>query len=229
MGMVARIRTTMDTRPMTTRIDPGLLTLAQWMSPAFPTGSFAFSHGIETAVSKGWVRDAGSLQAWLEDCLTEGSAHSDAIWLRLAHDAVDPREVDAIARTYAVSRERLREAERQGAAFTVTVNAVWDFELPDMLMPVAVGAASARAGLDQDATLGLYLHTFVANLVSAAMRLAPIGQTSGQAIILHLHGLCVEIVERSRGKTEEDIFSNAFLSDIAAMRHETLQPRLFQS
>ena len=229
MGTVARIHTTTDIRPMTTPIDPGLLTLTQWLSPAFPTGSFAFSHGIETAVSEGWIRDAGSLQAWLEDCLREGSAHSDAIWLRLAHDAVDPLEVDATARTYAVSRERLREAERQGAAFTMAVNAVWDFDLPDMLMPVAVGAASARAGLDQDATLGLYLHAFVANLVSAAMRLAPIGQTSGQAIILLLQDLCLEIVERTRGKTEEDIFSNAFLSDIAAMRHETLQPRLFQS
>lgn len=215
---------------MPTVIDAGLLTLTQWLSPAFPTGAFAFSHGIETAIRDGRIKDADGLEDWLADCLTDGSAYADAIWLRQAHGADDPTTVDAAARTFAISRERLREAQRQGAAFTATANAVWDLDLPaEMLLPVAVGAASRRAGLDQEATLALYLQSFVANLVSAAMRLAPIGQTAGQRVILRLQGLCLDTSDRTKGKTVDDVFGNAFMSDIAAMRHETTEPRLFQS
>ena len=229
MVMAARIRTSTDIRPMPTPIDAQLLTLTQWLSPAFPTGAFAYSHGIETAFREGLIDDANGLANWLGDCLTDGSARSDAIWLRLAHVAETPAEIDAKARAFALSRERLREAERQGAAFSATVNAVWRFDLPDMLLPVAVGAAAGRAGLDQDATVVLYLQSFVSNLVSAAIRLAPIGQTAGQRVVLDLQNLCLQVAEDTRGATEDDIFGNAFLSDIAAMRHETLEPRLFQS
>ena len=61
------------------------------------------------------------------------------------------------------------------------------------------------------------------------MRLSPIGQTAGQGVIQRLQDSCLELVAETRGATERDIFGNAFLSDIAAMRHETLEPRLFQS
>ena len=229
MGMGGPIRTSMDTRHTTMSIDARFLTLNQWLSPAFPVGAFAYSHGVETAISEGWIADADGLEDWLRDCLTDGSAHSDAIWLRLAHGSDDPLEIDARARSFAMARERLREGERQGAAFVATVNAVWEMDLPEMLLPVAVGQAAGRAGLDQKATLALYLQSFVANLVSAAVRLCPIGQTTGQRVILNLQDTCLEVVEQTRGADADDVFGNAFLSDIAAMRHETLEPRLFQS
>ena len=214
---------------MTTPIDSRLLTLIQWLSPAFPTGAFAYSHGIETAIHEGWVDDAEGLEAWLRDCLTQGSGRADAIWLRLAHSSNDPLEIDAKARAFALSQERLREAERQGAAFVATVNAVWDQSLPEMLLPVAVGRAAGLAGLNVDATVTFYLQAFVANLTSAAIRLSPIGQTAGQRVILHLQDLCLQVSEETKGTDASDVFGNAFLSDIAAMAHETLEPRLFQS
>ncbi len=132
---------------MTTPIDARLLTLTQWLSPAFPTGAFAYSHGIETAVDQGWIDDAKSLEAWLEDCLSHGTGRADAIWLRLAHAWDDPLQIDTRARTFALSHERLREAERQGSAFVATVNAVWNQALPEMLLPVAVGRAAGLASV----------------------------------------------------------------------------------
>ena len=229
MAMAAPIRTITDTRPMFTPLDARLLTLTQWLSPAFPTGAFAYSHGIEAAIHEGWITDAEGLEAWLRDCLTDGSGRSDAIWLRQAHAADDPLEVDCMARAFALGKERLREADRQGAAFVATVNAVWGHNLPEMLLPVAVGRAARLAGLDAEATASLYLHTFVANLTSAAVRLIPIGQTAGQRVILQLQVLCLEVAKETKRADTNDVFGNAFLSDIAAMTHETLEPRLFQS
>lgn len=227
MVMAAPIPTIMDTRPMP--IDARLLTLTQWLSPGFPTGAFAYSHGIETAIHDGWIADADGLEAWLRDCLTDGTGRADAIWLRLAHVVDDPLEIDAKARAFTLGHERLREAERQGSAFVATVNAIWNLALPDMLLAVAVGRAARLAGLDIDATVALYLQAFVANLTSAAIRLSPVGQTAGQRVILHLQDLCLQVADQTRGADADDVFGNAFLSDIAAMRHETLEPRLFQS
>ena len=85
------------------------------------------------------------------------------------------------------------------------------------------------AGLDIEAATALYLQAFVGNLVSSALRLAPIGQTEGQAVVRRLNSVCLDVAKETTGATREDIFSNAFLSDIAAMKHETYEPRLFQS
>ncbi|AXI57092.1 urease accessory protein UreF [Sulfitobacter sp. JL08] len=214
---------------MPTPIDTRLLTLTQWLSPAFPTGAFAYSHGIETAIHKGWIADENCLENWLRDCLKDGSGRADAIWLRLAHSSDDPLEIDAKARSFAVAQERLREADRQGAAFVATVNAVWDLDLLEMILPVAVGRAARLTGLDVDATVALYLQAFVTNLASAAIRLSPIGQTAGQRVIQRLQVLCLEVAEETKTVDADDVYSNAFFSDIASMVHEILEPRLFQS
>ena len=220
--------------PMTTpthmTTDARLLTLVQWLSPAFPTGGFAFSHGLESAIADGLVHDDATLEGWLSDCLLYGSGRTDAIWLRLAHASGDIATLNAHARAFAVSHERLREATRQGTAFTLTANAVWGLDMPDdLLLPLAVGHATARAALDADSATALYLHAFTSNLTSAAQRLMPLGQTKAQAVLHRLNASCLALTETTRGATQDDLHSTTFLSDIAAMRHETLQPRLFQS
>jgi len=229
MAMAAPMHTITDIRPMPTPIDVRFLTLIQWLSPAFPTGAFAYSHGIETAIHEGWIANAKDLERWLRDCLSDGSGRADAIWLRLAHAADDPSEIDAKARAFALAQERLREADRQGAAFVATVNAVWGQALPEMLLPVAVGRAARLTELDVDAAATLYLQSFVANLTLAATRLGPIGQTTGQRIIHSLQSLCLDIAEETKAADADDVHGNAFLSDIASMAHETLESRLFQS
>ncbi|CUH75335.1 urease accessory protein UreF [Tropicibacter naphthalenivorans] len=224
-----RIHTTMITTTgirTTMPIDANLLTLTQWLSPAYPVGAFAYSHGLEAAVAQAWVSDEASLQAWLTDIVTQGSGHTDAVWIWRAFEAEDVAEVDALARAYQPSAERLREAERQGMAFARTTRDVWGLDLPDLLLPVALGRAARLKGMDPSAVTALYLHSFSSNLVSAAQRLMPLGQTRGQAVLAALTPICTQTAEAAQGA---EPFSNAFLSDIAAMQHETLEPRLFQS
>ena len=117
----------------------------------------------------------------------------------------------------------------QGAAFARLVRQVWGLDLPDMLLPLAVGRAVALSGLPQDQAVALYLQGFVANLVSAAVRLVPLGQTTGQQVQARLAPTCAQIAAETRGLGPDDIYSNSFLADVAAMRHETQEPRLFQS
>jgi urease accessory protein len=210
--------------------DPRFVILAQWLSPAFPIGAFAYSHGLEVAVRDGWVRDVDGLRTWLEDLLRHGSGRADAIWLRAAMRLeADLAALDAQARAFAASAERLHEAGRQGAAFARTAGAVWGLDVPPVLLPLAVGASAARVGMPAEETVALYQHAFISSLTSAAIRLVPLGQTEAQRVLARLIPLCVETAAATRASAVRDIHSNCFLSDIAAMRHETLETRLFQS
>lgn len=203
-------------------IDPRLLTLTQWLSPNYPVGSFAYSHGIESAIADGQITDAASLEVWLSDLLACGSLQADVAFLHRAFDAPDIIALNNEARAFAASAERLREAERQGAAFAKVTREVWDIELPDLLLPIALGHAAQMVGIDADALCAIYRQSTLSNLIAAAQRLMPLGQTDAQMILSHLTPLCM-------AKAPGTPYSNTFLSDIAAMRHETLSPRIFQS
>lgn len=226
MGMVAHIAMRMGRQRMTTS---AILTLTQWLSPSYPLGSFAYSHGLETVIADGWVDDAASLQIWLEDVVSNGSGWADAVLFCAAFNAADPVEVDATGRAFAASHERARESLNQGAAFARTRNATSDWDMPDVLFPVAVGHAAARINAPLDIAVSLYLQSFVSNIVMACVRLMPLGQTKGQVVIERLAPRCEQTALAASFATLDDLHSNTFLSDIAAMRHEVQQPRLFQS
>lgn len=228
MDMAAPMRMNTGTRPMRT----DLLTLQQWLSPSFPVGAFAYSHGLEVAIARGWITSAKDLQGWLMPLLEDGSGRSDAVMLAQAYQAEDAAAldwIDATARAFAPAAERLMEADLQGAAFARTVREVWGLDLPDMVLPVAVGRAARLMDLPLQDACAMYLHAFVANLTSAAIRLVPLGQTEGQAVLARLAPLCSRFAGESAAMTLDDLYSNAFLSDVAAMTHETLEPRLFRS
>lgn len=203
-----------------------LLTLTQWLSPSFPVGAFAYSHGLEQAIGDGDVRDAATLEAWLRLVLEQGSGAVDAVLLcrALAGD-----EVADTARALAASRERLEETEKQGAAFAQTVNALYGEALPPMPLPVAVGVAARRLSLSPEQVAALYLHSFTSNLVSAAVRFVPLGQSEGQRVLSRLHEAIETVAARAVETPLDQVGSAAFGADLAAMRHETLDVRIFKT
>ena len=96
MAMAGRIRMNMARRLMP--IDAKLLTLTQWLSPSYPVGAFAWSHGVERAIRDNWIDDAAALEDWLRACLTEGSGRADAIWLPRTIKRCRPRPSLPIAK-----------------------------------------------------------------------------------------------------------------------------------
>lgn len=207
----------------------GLLTLAHWLSPAFPTGAFAFSHGLEAAIRDGQVRDAAGLQDWLDVMLTHGAGRSDTIFLYAAHAADDMAGLSALAAALQPSAERRAETLMQGTAFAATLRAVWGHDVADMALPLVVGRAAALQGLPAGPVAAVYLQAMVINLTQAAQRLMPLGQTAAARIVAALGPVAAGVAAEAAELTTDDLGSAAFAIDIASMRHEGMEPRLFRS
>ncbi|MDQ2090867.1 urease accessory protein UreF [Marimonas arenosa] len=210
----------------------GFLTLSQWLSPAYPVGAFAYSHGLEAAVDRGWVRDGEALEHWLEDVLLHGTGRSDALLLAAAFHAAtdqDLAEIDATARAFAASRERLLETEQMGAAFCAVTAAVWAADLQGLTYPVALGRAARSEEIPLKLTATIYLQAFLSNLIAAGQRLLPVGQTAAQAMLRRLTPLCADVADETNDGDLERLSGSAFLSDIASMKHETQYSRIFRT
>lgn len=220
------------------------LPLMIWLSPAFPVGSFAYSHALEWAVVAGDLPDAAALQSWLADLLEHGAPRNDAILLAVAWHAVRDGDMDAVAeandlaRALAGSRERFVETTAQGDAFMIAIRAAWRneaFDVADAAVgggvayPVAVGLTAAAHDLDMGATLDAYLTALTTNLTSAAIRLSIIGQTHAQRIVMEALPAIRELGQFAAHATIDDVGGSAFRSDIASMRHETQMTRLFRT
>lgn len=210
--------------------DADLLTLVQWLSPAFPVGGFAYSHGLEWAISEGQVTDAEALLASLSDILAHGSGRSDAVLLTRAMDpGADLDMLAAAARALCASKERWLETHDQGRAFTSAVNALTGNDFPPCALPVALGRAARALTLPPERVAALYLHAFASNLVSAAVRFVPLGQTEGQSVLSRLHPLIGQVAREAAATPLDAIASSVPGADLAAMHHETQDVRIFRT
>jgi len=223
--------------------ESGLLLLQAWLSPAFPVGGYSYSHGLEYAVEAGLLPDRAALQNWIEGILLFGAGRSDALVIREVHRAVTAGEFarcDEIAAFAAALRgtsELALEASAQGAAFLKALTAGW----PELaaaeplrqwkrtVYPAGFGAAAAVAGIDARLAVLSYLHAFCANLVSAALRLMPIGQSDGLACLARLSTTLPSLADALELVPFDDIGSAALMVDVCSMRHETQYTRLFRS
>jgi urease accessory protein len=221
---------------ITTMTDAKLapLRLLAWLSPGFPTGAYAYSHGLEWVVECGDIRDGDTLADWLADVLCNGSGRNDAILLRHAHraarDAGTLEKLSELAAAVVSGRERLAETLNQGTAFLRAARA-WDCpSLPEAVAyPVAVGALAGWHGIDEDFCAAAYLQAFASNLISAAVRLVPLGQTTGLHVLAALEPTIHLLTAATAAASLDDIGGCAFRIDLAAMRHETQYTRLFRS
>lgn len=202
-----------------------LMLLTQWLSPSFPVGAFSYSHGLELALSEQPELD---VEAWLGDVLRHGAGRNDAIFLRVAYDG-DVEGADAMGRALAPSSERLLEADAQGRAFCKALSGAFGIELGTLIYPVALGAAARAKTLPLEPLVEIYLHSFISNLIAAAQRLSPLGQTRAQAAVARLAPVCAEMAEATRGLGLDDLGGCAWAADAAAMRHETQETRIFRT
>lgn len=207
----------------------GLLRLVQWLSPAFPTGAFAYSHGLEQAVTDGDVCDEQDLAEWLSDILATGAGWNDAVLIACALRGEAEADLVDLARAMAGSAERLRETEEQGAAFGRAQGEMTGAGAAELPLPLAVARAAGTLGLPDQQVIALFLHSFASNLVSAGVRFVPLGQAAGQRVLASLHPLIGILAERAVLSSRDDLATSVFRADLGAMRHETLDVRIFKT
>lgn len=220
------------------------LPLMVWLSPSFPVGAFAYSHGLEWAFESGDLHDAATLRDWLDALVSHGSLRNDLILFACTARAVEQgddaalAEIAELALALANSAERRLETVTQGNAFVTALRAAWPCAAIDRLKavwggdvayPLAVATASAGHGLPLAASLEAYGLAFVANLVSASVRLGIVGQTDGQKVTAALVPAVQAAAAAAEPATLDDLGSCALRSDIASLRHETQYSRLFRS
>jgi urease accessory protein len=204
-----------------------LLLLLNWMSPTFPIGSFAYSHGLEQAIADGRVLTQFDLESWLSDLLQAGSGWNDAVlFARSRHE-----DVADLALALAGSAERYTETTQLGRNFNIAA-AVWTGDLHEdatMAYPVAAGLACRRMNIPEAQAVAAFLQGFCAAVVSVAVRLVPLGQTGGLMVLRNLAPLISATASRALTATLEDLGSSCIAAEIAAIKHETLEPRIYRT
>jgi len=222
----------------------GLYQLMSLMSPSYPIGAYTYSHGVEYAVEAGLVLNADDLVLWLKDIVQFGGARTDAILLVEAYRAFQSKDQAAILEIaelgYATrsTREFELETTAQGRAFVDVTQKVRPSSSLDLLLkewegpivyPIAVAAIAADNEIALVDVLTAYLHGFVSNIVSAAVRIIPLGQTDGQKSIAALEDICSEQVQGALSLTINDIGTATLMMDWCSSQHETQYTRLFRS
>ena len=221
-----------------------LFRLMAWLSPAYPVGAFSYSSGLEWAVEAGDVTDAGKLERWLAAMIGSGNGSCDATFFVHAYRAAQVMDraalvgVAELAAAFSPSKERHLETTAQGTAFLTATRAAWPCDTLDRLVtwwggpyayPVSVAVAAAGHRIAVKPALLAYLHALTSNLISAGIRLIPLGQSQGQSVLAALEPVIVATVTRALLAPLEEVGSAAFRADIASQRHEVQYTRLFRS
>ncbi len=214
--------------------------LMVWFSPSFPTGAFAYSQGLETAVAGGHIATRDDLGDWLGTLLRHGMVWTDLViaslaWRAERRDAM--REVADLSVALQASAERAQETHILARNFRDALAAGWPEAAASLVhvdeaaltYPVAVGLACRAQGIRLEQTLEAYGHAFVSNALSAAIRLGVIGQFDGQRVHAQLFDVIRKAAQAAAQAGEDDIAAAPFAADIFAMNHETLKVRLFRS
>lgn len=214
-----------------------LLRFLAWLSPAFPVGSFSYSGGLEGGVHDARVASASDLEEWIGAVLGNGSGRNDAVlfceaWRR-ARSGSGLHEVGELGEALAGSLERQREAMLQGDAFLAAARNWPGLVIPKMgegaLYCVAVGAVAGANGIAVREACAAFLHALASNMIQAGIRLSLLGQAEAVGLLARLGPVIVETADRSATSTLDDLGSTTVVAEIAAMRHETQNSRLFRS
>lgn len=218
-----------------------LLRLLHLVSPSLPTGAFTYSQGIEWAVEAGWIRDAGDLRDWSTDQMESMLTSLDLpLLLRMQRAAADEDAVRLnhwidLLLAYRETSELRQEERNRGRALADLLlklelpgAAAWHDDLARCQLAGFAFAAQAWQIPPRDAALG-YAWAWLENLVLAAVKIIPLGQSEGQRTLERLAGELTETVHTALTVDDDDIGAGNPALALASSRHETQYTRLFRS
>jgi urease accessory protein len=217
-----------------------LLTLLQLASPALPVGAFSYSEGLEALTGQGHLQTAADLEHWLVQELRYGAVRLEGAIATRAHRALhQPEQLYYWNQWLSAAREteELRHQSWQmGRALVRLLQVLYpdlNLALSEAGVPcnfaVAFGIGAARGQVSEAAMVLGYLHSWASNLVNAAVKLVPLGQTEGQSVLVALIPEITTAATQIGQLPDEQLTNSGWGLTIASMQHETLYTRLFRS
>ena len=211
-----------------------LLHLLQLSDPTLPIGGYAHSGGLETYVQAGVVHDPGSAKELVRALLQTSVYYTDAALVVLTYRAVvagDEEEVmilDRLCEAVKLPRE-IREASRKLGTRLLKIFGERCPGRAPAHYAVVFGYCAAKLGIElREALMGFY-YNVATGMVTNCVKLIPMGQQNGQMLLLSLHGLILELVEKGLEPDRELIGLSCAALDIRCMQHEQLYSRLYMS
>jgi urease accessory protein len=218
-----------------------LLTLLQLTSPALPVGAYSYSEGLESLVEGRWITNENQLQQWIVESMQTGSIGLEAAILLRAHRAGVAKDGEQLSHwnNWLTATRETAELQKQSWQMGRSLlKLLGDLHGPTALplldgeecnFAIAFAIAAVLGGIDEQTTLLGYLYSWASNLVSAGVKLIPLGQTAGQRLMLGLQGPIGENLERIMVLPAEQLYSCSWGLALASMAHETQYSRLFRS
>ncbi len=222
-----------------------LIRLLQLSSPALPVGAYTYSQGLEWAVESGKIVDEASTGAWITDLLIYGIGRYEAplmarlieVWMH--RDAVTLCRLNKEFIATRESSELRAETVQMGYSMTRLARELRDPALdplivqlglmPEVAFPTAWSGFAASWDIEPKAALTAYLWSWCENQVMAALKAVPLGQASGQRVLMKLTESIPAIAAQALAMPESDWSNLTPAFAIASARHETQYSRLFRS
>lgn len=200
-----------------------LMRLLQLADSALPVGGAAHSFGVETLADEN-VLSPGDVELFLRGYLEE-AGRLEVYYVRRAWKGGGRQCLTEELSARKPARSSREASLKLGHRFAGLVNGILGFTLLDTNLHycIAFGAAGAAFEIPVDAVALAYLHHSIAGLISGCQRLMPLGQTAAATILWNLKPAIVEA-----SHPEEVLCFNPYL-ELASMRHDSLETRLFIS
>ncbi|CEJ48403.1 urease accessory protein UreF [Umezakia ovalisporum] len=229
----------MDTITLT---NANFLSILQLTSPGLPVGAYSYSEGLEMLVENGTISHQASLKHWLQAELRYGAIRLDGAVMVRAQESASIGDVSALCSWnmwLSAAREtaELRASSWQmGRSLTQLLG-----KLEPEIIPlvnavgnpgnyaIAFGIAVAHWQINIQAALLGYLHSWASNLITAGVKLIPLGQTAGQELLLELQPLISNVVGEILALQDDELSCCSWGLSLASMQHQTQYTRLFRS
>ena len=230
-----------------------LLQLMWLASPALPVGGFSYSEGLEAAVEAGLATNEADTGTWLRDQLHLSLARSDLpvcarafkAWKRGARgargergDAATLAELNDWVTTTRETSELRQQTQQMGRSLGEWLKnrgvadervAVLKALAPAPTWPIAFALAAAQTGAPLREVLLSHAFGWAENMVQAALKAVPLGQSAGQRILASLIDAIPAEVDRAIAMTEGERQAATPMLAILSAQHEAQYSRLFRS